>query len=510
MSTNLPPDSPPSPTSGSGNSSSGGTASGTTGTATAPGGPQGTPPPLADFFDRIRSFGLVRPDEGRWAAGVCAAIANRTGIDVVLVRGIFVVLGLLGGGSLVLYGLGWLFIPQPDGRIHAQEVLRGVVTAGLVGAVLATFSGLPNWGWAGDHVGWGFHPGGIWLLLGIALVVWVVKSRKDGRPWGTGPGGPGGAGGGPGGPGGGTGGPDAGPTAPAGTTGTPSDAPPTAPWGTPGPPPRGSGTEGTPWATSATTGRAPAVGTVPPAPVIDPSRPSGALTRATVGAAVLAGTGVAVYDRFVSDVPSTVAVVAAVALGVVALGVLAAGVTGRRSGGLAPIAWVLAIVAVNAATISSVSTDSGDLTVRPTSVAAAETDLRHGAGDVRLDLTDPAMRAGATAADPVDMNVSLGAGRLVVVVPTGTATRVDARVGLGEIADRAGTTGTDGGGGQARDFTVGTGDVTVVVHVNVGIGQVLVVDANDRVALGDHASTALPTTLPTTLPTALTSTEAPR
>ena len=30
-----------------------------------------------DFFDRIRSLGVFRPDEGRWGAGVAAGLARR-------------------------------------------------------------------------------------------------------------------------------------------------------------------------------------------------------------------------------------------------------------------------------------------------------------------------------------------------------------------------------------------------------------------------------------------------
>src|SRR3954464_8970086 len=99
-------------------------------------GPQPVPPGgpgVASFFDRIRAFGAVRPDEGRWAAGVAAGLARRWGIDPVLVRGGFGLAALFGGIGLLLYGLGWLFLPHPDGRIHAQEVLRGTVTAGVVG-----------------------------------------------------------------------------------------------------------------------------------------------------------------------------------------------------------------------------------------------------------------------------------------------------------------------------------------------------------------------------------------
>ena len=129
--------------------------------------PASTPPPLppplpeapppggpgvAQFFDRIRRYGAVRPDEGRWFAGVASGLARRWGVDPLLVRGGFVILAIFSGVGLLLYGLGWLFLPHPDGRIHAQEVLRGVVTAGFVGGLLLVLGNLGTSGWG--HDGW--------------------------------------------------------------------------------------------------------------------------------------------------------------------------------------------------------------------------------------------------------------------------------------------------------------------------------------------------------------------
>lgn len=498
MTSNLPPGAPTSPTSGSGDAP-GAAPAGT------PGGP--APLPLAEFFDRIRGLGIVRPDEGRWAAGVCAGIARRTGLDVVLVRGLFVVLAVLGGGALFLYGLAWLLLPHPDGRIHGQEVLRGVVTAGFVGSAIAVLSGIPSgWGpgWDGTP-GWGWHPGGLGLVIGIGVVVWVVtaKRRGDGGPGGSG--GPGGFGSPAPRPDGAPGTAPSDPSAPSHPSDPSAPAPSSGPagpdWGTPGVPPRTSGTDDPPapsspssWATSATSGYAPTAVVVPPPPATpDLSRPSHGLTRAALGAAIVAGAAVALVDRFVVGIHLPVAVGAAAMLAVVALGVVLAGLTGRRSGGLAPIAWLLAIVAVNAATIGSVDVRSGDVTFRPTSAVQAEAGFDHGAGDVRVDLTDPAIRTGATAADPVELSASLGAGRLVITVPAGTATRVDAQVGLGSIDDKVNGT-SDGGAGRNSTFTAGSGAVTLVVHAKVGAGQVLVVPQGTAVAAGRTTTSSTTTT----------------
>jgi phage shock protein PspC (stress-responsive transcriptional regulator) len=57
---------------------------------------------------------LVRPREGRWIAGVCAAIADRFGWSRGAVRALFVVSILLPGPQVVLYVVLWILIPGED------------------------------------------------------------------------------------------------------------------------------------------------------------------------------------------------------------------------------------------------------------------------------------------------------------------------------------------------------------------------------------------------------------
>ena len=58
---------------------------------------------------------LQRPGrgQGRVIAGVCAAIADRFGINRTLVRVAFVVFGLVGAGEFV-YIILWVLIPSSD------------------------------------------------------------------------------------------------------------------------------------------------------------------------------------------------------------------------------------------------------------------------------------------------------------------------------------------------------------------------------------------------------------
>jgi phage shock protein C len=54
---------------------------------------------------------LVRPRRSKLIAGVCAALADRFGVSVTLVRVGFVLFGLFGVGELVYIAL-WILIPK--------------------------------------------------------------------------------------------------------------------------------------------------------------------------------------------------------------------------------------------------------------------------------------------------------------------------------------------------------------------------------------------------------------
>lgn len=74
------------------------------------------------FFRWIRGLGLVRGDE-RWFAGVCGAIAARTGAAPLLVRIIAIGVGIFGGPLITLYLAGWVLLPGRDGEIIAENVV---------------------------------------------------------------------------------------------------------------------------------------------------------------------------------------------------------------------------------------------------------------------------------------------------------------------------------------------------------------------------------------------------
>jgi phage shock protein PspC (stress-responsive transcriptional regulator) len=146
---------------------------------------------LDRFFDWIRSSGVHRGQD-RWLAGVCGAVARRTGLDPLIVRGIAIVVAILGGPLLFAYAVGWAFLPDSGGRIHAQQLIRGVFDPAMV-AIIALFTltfvpfarGL--W-WQGAPLGWGM-PDWLettltvgWSIAVVIGLIWLVMFLARRRP----------------------------------------------------------------------------------------------------------------------------------------------------------------------------------------------------------------------------------------------------------------------------------------------------------------------------------------
>ncbi len=454
---------------------------------TAPQSPAGQEDP----FTKIRALGIVRPDEGRWAAGVAAGLAHRWGVDPILVRGGFVALSLFFGVGLFVYGLGWLLLPHPDGRIHAQEVTHGTVTAGFVGSVLAILAGLPfGNGWSSHGPGWSFGPG-IATLAVVAVVAWWLYRRRGGF---TGSGTPGAGG------------------TPTSTSSTTSST--TTSGATPAATSPGSGTAAyEPPGASTMSGSEPGAFTTPaaavtvaPPPVrLERQRPANApwrpLTLATLGLALLVGT--ATY--YLAD--DNWAVTGAAALGVVGLGLVLSGLAGRRGGLLLPVAIVLALTALNTDAVPGHGATAGDSSWTPTTATEAIAGFSKGAGTTLIDLTSASVTAAATSVSPVTVPINQGVGTLTVIVPTGIAARVTVNSGAGTIDDQINTQQREGVGNQLA-IRSGSGSPVLLVTVQLGAGEVVVRQAAPTAspsaaspsAASPSASTA--SSLPVTVPSA--------
>lgn len=457
---------PPDPTSGPDPVGAPGdpAATGTPQTQPVDAGP-GAPSSGADsFFDSVRRAGLFRSEE-RWVGGVAGGIALRLGIDPLVVRGLFGVATLLGGVGLVLYGVGWLLLPeQRDGRIHIQQLIRGDFDAAVIGGFAAILLGIgvPDrvfMPWWGDH-GWWRGLSGFAAVVVIVAVLIAVASRNRGGAGPTtslprtppfGPGAPPPPFGGPP-PQYGRPAPYADPTPPPAAptpvrqpaygTATPavvrhhtegismSAAPPAAPapqaYG-PGPVHPGQGPVYLP-------PRPP----LPPGPVtslpVAPHRagPGFRPVGLVVALSLLVWAGL-LYAERIGRFDKPVLLTAAAAMVVLAgLGIVIAGAFGRTSGGLGALAVVTLLVIVPVSFATNASWDNsafvGDLRYHPTDAATASDGYSVFAGQVVVDLTDV-----PTSGPVVEVPLHLTAGDLRIIMPDDGAYTARVRQSAGDF-----------------------------------------------------------------------------
>jgi len=129
-------------------------------------------------------YGLVRPLQGRYLAGVCAALGRATGTDPVLWRVVLAVLVCFLGIGAVIYLVAWLLIPEEGDTASPVEAMLGSGHSST-SPVLAVLLGI-----AAVFLLVLILPRPLYLLLaGVAVLAGLVlisRARADGRP----PGGP--------------------------------------------------------------------------------------------------------------------------------------------------------------------------------------------------------------------------------------------------------------------------------------------------------------------------------
>ncbi|MBK4349082.1 PspC domain-containing protein [Lacisediminihabitans changchengi] len=153
--------------------------------------PTTPPPPPAEnrFFAWVRLLDV--PRRPGWLGGVCAGVAYRLGIDPLIVRGIAVVVAILGGPVFLLYAAGWLLLPDLEGRIHLQRLIQGIFDRALVGIVAVFVLGLLPvtqgfWalsaGYWGDGSVFGAVQRAFWTLIVIAaaivVTIWIARATQ--------------------------------------------------------------------------------------------------------------------------------------------------------------------------------------------------------------------------------------------------------------------------------------------------------------------------------------------
>ncbi len=370
-------------------------------------GPEQTPPgpPLP---------GAVRPAlrrsrSDRKVAGVAGGLGAYLGVDPVILRILFVVLGVFGGSGLLLYLAGWLLIPE-EGTQHS-EVQRfvdrnGTAALVILGVVLAIVLIATS-----DALGWWGFGSGPWPLLvivGIGVAVWYSARHK--------------------------------PSGPAGP-------PPSAPS------PRAEPTE-----------------PLMPAPAVVSRRPASPLGLLTLSVAALtAGVLVALDLGDLISLPSIV--LFAVLTTIVGLGLVVGSVTGRPRWLIVPGVLLALVTAAVAATPTYASGQTGNTVWAPTSASSIASPYEWGAGDVTLDLsavsptTRTPVRAGLGAGTLTVVLPPTARAEVTGSVGIGTITMPDGSVSSGFGRDvretLVGPSGSSGGGTLLLELNVGVGELRV-------------------------------------------------
>lgn len=374
-------------------------------------------------------------------AGVAGGLGDYTGVDPVLFRVLFAVLTVFGGAGILLYLLGWLFLPAADQPVSPVESLigrggtgrrAGDILLALVLVVLGlVLAGILASGDAGDVLV------GLAVVGGLVLLIRNLDERRGGRP----------------------------PVAPP-------------------PPPPASPAAYQPYETypaydpsrpaAMPTGGGTATAVAPePFPVAPPPRRERSILGRLTLSAMLVVLGVAAALDAGNAIQPDARHYLALAVGVLGLGLLVGAVRGRSRG----LIWLgipltVALVAVGTAE-ASLEGGTGEREYRPVSVADIQDEYRVGAGRVSLDLTGLDL----TEQD-VRTRVSAGIGDVEVRVPRDVDVTVVGDTGLGE-AEIFGETYE----GDSPDPEVvslgpdGAGGGTLRLELEVGVGQLEVTRA---------------------------------
>lgn len=434
----------------------------------------------------VRGRRLERRVDDRVVAGVAGGLGDAFGVDPAIFRLTFVALTFFGGGGLVLYALGWLFMPARDARDSIGEsMLRragGPRSAGGIGLiVIAALIVVGSLSDIGGGLVWGV----------VMVIVGALVFRSDSLGGVPAPSAPGTR-------------PPAGATTAADrTTAVPPTPPPARPTtSTDAPPPVDDAPTTDPYTSAAPVADAWSVGgpttdqrystadvdpssppDLPPLIVDDgwrprplaprpaPPPPPSILGRVTVAATLIAVGGLALLDNLTAlDV--AIASYAAVSLVIIGGGLLVGAFVGRARG-LIPLGAVALVVVLVSAFVPELpvmpSGGTGERIHAPRTTAELEPSYEFGIGELVVDLGDLELEPG----QDTEVDVTLGMGEMIVEVPPDVAVDVNATMRIGAI-EALGR--TSDGPAASTTFTEpgGEGAPTIDLDLVNGVGQITV------------------------------------
>ncbi|WP_183407691.1 PspC domain-containing protein [Nocardioides marmoriginsengisoli] len=407
-------------------------------TTYGPGTPPGAPgnqaplPPHQDL-DRLR-----RSVTDRYVAGVAGGIGRHFGVDPTIIRVLLAVLTLFGGAGVLIYAVAWMFVPE-DGKdrsaVNVSSEPRKILLLAAVGV-----AGLLA---VGDVFGGGWDAG--WPIASVAVVIGVVLIARDRR----------------------------------GGKNDPAAETPAQPWAAATHDPTTSYP-----ATSQSTYPQPAdqgpayAPPAPPAwqppvaqPPLIPPHPkrTGILWFWPTIALIAIGLGVVgIFDTNAHQVdPGVYPAVAVAITGVMLL----VGSFFGRPGGLILVGIVSTMALSMATVLGTFHIDGRNLEAEPKTAAEVQSSYKTHMGRIYVDLTkvaDPAALAGR------EIDLTLNAGEITVIVPKSLNVDIDAELGFAGGID---IPGYDGGGVQdsAERSLTGTPATTTPaldLDIDVRVGQI--------------------------------------
>lgn len=417
--------------------------------------------------DAVKDFWATRPRRprrGRKIAGVAAGIGNRYRIDPVLVRVGLLVAAVYGGAGILVYLLGWLFLPEEDDEASPIEAVlgkgRSSTSSGFTVLLCVMLVPVLGWFFGGSPIG--TFPTWMSLLVIGGLLYLLHQSRGKLGPVPPAP---------------------AAPTAPVMPVMSAMPTMPVMPMstGVPLPPPVGMPVTSTPPPVTSeerTTppswdplGAAPFAWDLPEPAVPEPEEPEpparkhkSRIGTMTVGLALVAAAGMS----FAMGGWITPQHIVGVVLAVLGLGMVA-GAFVRGGRGLIGLAVPLSVAGLALTMVSPGGYQGlGDLTAQPTTTAAVKDSYERSIGNVTLDLT---------ALPPeglVETEARTDIGNVEVIVPDTADVTVECRADKGN-ADCLGQS-AEGFESEIEEFTDhgedGPGGLRILLNARTDTGNV--------------------------------------
>jgi|GEM_PF-2920922 len=442
------------------------------------------------FFDAMRRSGYFR-SQSRWIGGVAGGLARRFNVDPLIARVIILVLCLATGLGAIAYAAAWILLPEErDGRIHAEEMIRGNFDGALIGAGILTLLGLGNlypFVLRGAGLPWPFTL--VFWLAFIALAIYLVQQIKEHR---------------------GQANPQGNWTPPAAAMPSQDNTAADTAAGTAASAAAetaaGSAAEtaaGTATSSAADTKYQPYQsyesyesyqwndrGTwQPPKPTKPLTKSPGAIQGAfLLGVILLTSMGLFIAERqgaLASDV-HVVGLIAGIALALCGLTVVFNGLRGWSSGSGGFIA-ILALIATMVSGMFMLPGFSGnhghfrpftDHSYTPTSIDEVTDGYSFGIGSVSLDLTDLPFDSLGVGDTPLVVDIEGGIGDLTIHVPSTIGVTATTDLGIGSISDPNQSSGGVGNSTIPFSNTIASqnGPVVLKLNIDMGVGDVSIVE----------------------------------